>query len=148
MKKYFWVFFVFGGLVLGPANGVLASGSGQIDKELDKIMVTTTKTEHTLADVPEETTVITAEEIKMQNAVNALDALRWVPGISVDWSGHASSETYMVNGAKSGFTLILIDGNRAKWHCTRTMWSFPWTGKPTVSRFARTRVRFSFFWYR
>ena len=58
-------------------------------------------------------TVITAEKIKMQNAVNALDALRWVPGISVDWSGHASSETYMVNGAKSGFTLILIDGNRA-----------------------------------
>ena len=113
MKKYFWVFLVLGGLVLGPANGVLASGSGQIDKELDKIVVTATKTEHTLADVPEETTVITAEEIKMQNAVNALDALRWVPGISVDWSGHASSETYMVNGAKSGFTLILIDGNRA-----------------------------------
>ena len=48
MKKYFWVFLVLGGLVLGPANGVLASGSGQINKELDKIIVTTTKTEHSV----------------------------------------------------------------------------------------------------
>ncbi len=115
MKKHFVLIFTALFLLGGGITQAeeTKSKANQIDKELDAVVVTATKTEHTLADVPEETTVITAEEIKMQNATNALEALRWVPGITISGSNHTYSETYAINGSGSDRTLVLIDGNRA-----------------------------------
>ena len=43
---------------------------------LGKVIVTATKTEHTLADVPAEAVVITKEEIKAKNIKTVQDALK------------------------------------------------------------------------
>ncbi len=121
MKKHILMILVFAGLVLGPGNPLLADGSHQISQELEEIVVTATQTEHTLADVPEATTVITAKELELQNATNALEALRWVPGInlSLAYGGHGQ-EGYKIGGVNSptflstSYALILINGNRPK----------------------------------
>ncbi len=110
-----------GGLVLGTSTGALATKANPITKDLEDIVVTATQTEHTLADVPEATTVITAKELELQNATNALEALRWVPGInlSLSYGGHGQ-EGYKIGGVNSptflssSYALILINGNRPK----------------------------------
>jgi len=48
---------------------------------LEDIVVTGTKTPHTLKDVPVETIVITREDIEKTNAQNAIDILKNIPGI-------------------------------------------------------------------
>ncbi len=71
--------------------------------------------QHTLADVPQATTVITAKELELQNATNVLEALRWVPGlnISLGYGGHGQ-DTYKIDGSESSYTLVLVDGNRTR----------------------------------
>ncbi len=121
MKRYILMNLVFASLVLGVANPLLAVQSDQISEELEGIVVIATRTEHTLADVPEATTVITAKELELENATNALEALRWVPGInlSMSYGGHGQ-EGYKIGGINSptflssSYALILINGNRPK----------------------------------
>ncbi len=48
---------------------------------LDDVVVTGTKTPHSLQDVPVETVVITAEDIEKKNAGNIMDLLKDIPGI-------------------------------------------------------------------
>ncbi len=115
MEKHILVYLFLGILISGPVNNALAKENEQLATELETVVVTATRTEHTLADVPEATTVISAKELEMQNATNALEALRWLPGlnISLGYGGHGQ-DTYMVDGLASSYTLVLVDGNRTK----------------------------------
>ncbi len=101
-----------------PAGGGIAQAeekkakAGQIE-ELESITVTSTKTQHTLDDVPEETIVITAEELNKLNVTNTLEALRWIPGLDVNLRrGIMGPEDYGMNESKTEDVLLLIDGNR------------------------------------
>ncbi len=89
--------------------------AGQIE-ELESITVTSTKTQHTLADVPEETIVITAEELEKQNATNAIDALRWIPGFTNVrlYRQVMNPESFNMDGVGKGDILVLVDGNRTE----------------------------------
>lgn len=85
--------------------------------KLDEIVVTGTRTPHTLTDVPVETVVITAEEIERTNAQNAMEALKEVPGITI--ANHDDVfGTYTWRAAlrglsfNNGYGLVLIDGQR------------------------------------
>jgi len=85
---------------------------------LDDIVVTGTKTPHTLKDVPVETVVITAEDIERKNAQNIMDLLNDIPGIQTgkhDDIFGTSTWTAKIRGLDfdSGYGLILIDGQRA-----------------------------------
>lgn len=83
--------------------------------ELETTVVTATKTEHTLADVPDATIVITREEIEAQNATNVLEVLRWIPGVRVsDAYGSMGGDKYVIDGSPSSYTLMLVDGKRVK----------------------------------
>ncbi|MBE9531012.1 MAG: TonB-dependent receptor, partial [Proteobacteria bacterium] len=83
--------------------------------ELETTVVTATKTEHTLADVPDATIVITREEIEAQNATNVLEVLRWIPGVSIsDAYGSMGGDKYVIDGSPSSYTLMLVDGKRVK----------------------------------
>ena len=53
---------------------------------LDEIVVTATKTEKTLADVPADVSVITKEELKRKNYTNVSEALETIPGV-MSYSG-------------------------------------------------------------
>ncbi len=102
-------------LFFGAVAGAQENEAGALRTEFDTMVVTATKTEHTLADVPEATTVITAEEIEAQNATNILEVLRWIPGLTIsDAYGSMGGDRYLVDGAPSDYTLMLVDGNRTK----------------------------------
>ncbi len=116
MKRYYHAAYILlGMLMLGPQAEASEKGSKQIATELETVVVTATRTEHTLANVPEATTVITGEELKIQNATNALEALRWIPGLNISLGyGAHGEDSYKVDGAESSYTLVLVDGNRGK----------------------------------
>ncbi|MBU1170275.1 MAG: TonB-dependent receptor [Proteobacteria bacterium] len=84
---------------------------------LDQIVVTGTKTQHTLKDVPVETIVVTEQDIKALNAENVMDILGTIPGIQT--ANHDDVfGTYTWNASMnglpfdSGYALVLIDGQR------------------------------------
>ena len=51
---------------------------------LDQVVVTGTRTEHYVKNVPIRTEVITSEALKNKNALNVYEALQGVPGIRVE----------------------------------------------------------------
>ncbi len=85
---------------------------------LDEIVVTGTRTPHTLQDVPVETVVITREDIERTNAQNIMDVLNDIPGIhTANHDDIFGTYTYVAKmrglDFNSGYGLILIDGQRS-----------------------------------
>uniref|UniRef100_UPI004056A376 TonB-dependent receptor plug domain-containing protein n=1 Tax=Candidatus Electrothrix sp. TaxID=2170559 RepID=UPI004056A376 len=85
---------------------------------LDEVVVTATRTPHTLKDVPVETVVVNRQEIEQSNAQNALDVLKTVPGINNSVHDDVfGTYTWRANmrglNFNDGYGLILIDGQRA-----------------------------------
>ncbi len=82
--------------------------------ELEKTVVTATKTEHTLGDVPVAAEVITKEEIKAKNIKTVQDALIHLTGIKITKSGGSWGDKgkVQIQGLDASHTLILIDGQR------------------------------------
>ena len=84
---------------------------------LKDIVVTGTKTPHTLKDVPVETVVITRKDIERMNAQNAMDILKSIPGIDASvhddvfgtYTWRAKMRGLSFN---NGYGLILVDGQR------------------------------------
>lgn len=84
---------------------------------LEEVVVTATRTPHTLKDVPVETVVINRQDIERSNAQNAMDALKTVPGITSavhdDVFGTYTWQAKMRGlSFNDGYGLILIDGQR------------------------------------
>ncbi|MCI5143797.1 MAG: TonB-dependent receptor, partial [Candidatus Electrothrix sp. ATG1] len=85
---------------------------------LDEVVVTATRTPHTLKDVPVETVVVNQEDIARSNAQNAMDVLKTVPGINSSVHDDVfGTYTWRANmrglNFNDGYGLILIDGQRA-----------------------------------
>ncbi len=78
----------------------------EIVLELKRIIVTGTKTMHTLSDVPVEAIVLSKEEIQNANVMNLAEALNLVPGI------YKVGKGIVTQGMPHGYTLMLIDGQR------------------------------------
>ena len=78
-----------------------------------EIVVTATKTPHTLENVPVSTAVISDKDLEKLNAQNIGQALRWLPGINIRTNGY-SRATVKIHGLPSKYTLVLIDGQRLK----------------------------------
>ncbi len=81
---------------------------------LDKIVVSATKTPHTLGDVPVAAEVITREELLERNVRTVQEALEKTTGLAVEMNsgsygdkGHVS-----IHGLEFRHTLVLIDGQR------------------------------------
>lgn len=88
---------------------------------LGQVVVTATKTERVLADVPVETSLITKEEIEDSNAQTVSDLLKYTLGIGIgmnkdsDQAGNLNwRATFRGLGLNEGYGLVLIDGQRAK----------------------------------
>jgi len=85
--------------------------------EVEKYVVTGTRTWHALQDVPVKTRVITREDIERMPSQNIADVLRTVPGINVstldDVMG-ADNLRATMRGLQfnEGYGLILVDGQR------------------------------------
>lgn len=79
--------------------------------ELEKIVVTATKTEEALGQIGTSVSVITQEEIENRGARLVFDVLRDVPGLDVIQTGKLGGNTSVfLRGANSEHTLVMIDG--------------------------------------
>lgn len=94
---------------------IVPGGSGEELKSLtlEEVVVTATKTERALEDVPGSVTVITADEMKAKNIRTVDDALKNLSGLFVKRSKGLMDSTTSVrmrgfNGDQ--YTLVLIDG--------------------------------------
>ena len=91
-----------------------AAGSSAL---LDEVVVTGTRTPHSLKDTPVETVLLNQQDIQQSNAQNAIDVLKTVPGINTSvhddvlgtYSWRANMRGLNFN---DGYGLVLIDGQR------------------------------------
>lgn len=101
-------------LALAGFAGEAQAETGTQTAILDKIVVSATKTPHTLGDVPVDAEVITREELLKRNVQTAQDALDQTAGVIVEknsgsWGDKGKVRVY---GLDQRFTLILVDGQR------------------------------------
>lgn len=85
--------------------------------QLEEIVVTGTRTPHTLADVPVETHVITREDLDRIPSQNIIEALKTIPGINTSMLDEvigADNLRATMRGLQlnHGYGLVLIDGRR------------------------------------
>lgn len=81
-------------------------------KETESVMVTATRNERNLNEIPMTVNVITAEDIKLNPGASVADLLTNIPGITLEENGVAGAQKIRIRGESSGRTLILIDGVR------------------------------------
>ncbi len=92
------------------SNNVGAEGDAS-DYDLGQVVVTATKTERILSDVPIRTEVISSDEISAKGATNLYEALESVPGIRVEQQcSYCNFSDVRMQGLESGHVQILIDG--------------------------------------
>ncbi len=85
--------------------------------DLGEVVVTATKTPHTLKEVPVDTQVITSKEIQRTNAQTVLDVLRQIPGIATSvhddiFGTYTWRATMRGLNFNDGYGLVLVDGQR------------------------------------
>ena len=97
----------------------MISGKGtaayfKLDKdalELSQVVVTGTRTEHFVKNVPIRTEVLTSQSIKRKNALNLFDALEGVPGIRVEQQCQFCNFSMVrMQGLGAEHTQVLLDG--------------------------------------
>ncbi|MCD4741470.1 MAG: TonB-dependent receptor, partial [Desulfobacteraceae bacterium] len=98
---------------VGLAGYVHADGVEK-DFYLGQVVVTPTKTEYTLGDVPVSIDVVTQEDFKKRNVKTVQEALELLTGVRVTknssmWGdkGHA-----LIQGMNANHTLVLVDGQK------------------------------------
>lgn len=109
---------------------------------LEDMVVTATRTESKMVDVPVNTTVIAAEKIADRHYLDVADALKDVPGANVlDTGKGAYEKTLVLNGDER--VLVLVDGRRVNNEMGSTSGgraSFDFNQLPDVSLVERIEV--------
>lgn len=107
---------------------------------LDDMVVTATRTESKVVDVPVNTTVISAEKIADRHYLDVADALKDVPGATVMDTGVGAYEKKIVlNGDER--VLVLVDGKRVNIDMgTMSRASYDLNQMPDVSLIERIEV--------
>ncbi|MDD5465126.1 MAG: TonB-dependent receptor [Candidatus Omnitrophica bacterium] len=92
-------------------SGISWAEEGQDIHDLEKIIVTATRTEASQYSTGSSATVITAEEVGQTGKDEFSDLLRDVPGVTVSQSGSIGGLTNVyLRGSKPGHTLVMVDG--------------------------------------
>lgn len=77
---------------------------------LDSVVITATRTEHTLLDVPVRTEVIDAQTLKNRHVQDAADALSLLGGVYIRPSHGKEGREVWMQGFNADRVLVLIDG--------------------------------------
>ncbi len=80
--------------------------------ELDTVVVTATKSEHVVMDVPSSVAVITSEQIEQAGAANMAELFRDIPGVEMLLNSAPASQRVIIRGESAFRTLVLIDGQK------------------------------------
>lgn len=96
---------------------IYGKGTGayfKLDKdalELSQVVVTGTRTEHFVKNVPIRTEVLTSQALKRKNALNIYDALEGMPGIRVEQQCQFCNFSMVrMQGLGAEHTQVLLDG--------------------------------------
>jgi len=93
------------------ATPIIAADNNAV--QLDKIVVSATRTEQSLGDTIAPTIVISRKDIERSQAIDAADLLRFHAGIDIGRNGGPGQVTSIfIRGAESNHTLVLVDGVR------------------------------------
>lgn len=97
-----------------PSMATTEAASREDPLKLDRVIVTATKTRHTLGDVPVDAEVITREEMEQRQVKTVQEALKYLPGVKVNQtsSGWGDKGQVRMQGLDERHTLILVDGQR------------------------------------
>jgi vitamin B12 transporter len=77
----------------------------------DAVVVSATRTDSLIGETPSSTTVVSGNDLLRAQNVNAFDALRYSPGVSVAQTGRRGGLTSLfIRGGDSDYTKVLIDG--------------------------------------
>jgi len=115
MRKVSPVLFVifFSPFIYASANDAEISESSDTI-QLDEIVITATRMEENILDVPEFTTVITAEDIEKKRAKDVAQLLSTETGIYLtDYGPLGSLQSVSLRGSTDAQVLVLVDGVRA-----------------------------------
>ena len=83
----------------------------QEEYEMEEVVITATKTEKLLKDVPVRTEVITSEEIEAKGAVTLYEALEGIPGVRIEQQcSYCNFSIVRMQGLEAGHVQVLIDG--------------------------------------
>ncbi|KHE91112.1 MAG: TonB-dependent receptor [Candidatus Scalindua rubra] len=86
----------------------LAAG---VDEDTEVIMVTATRTETLVSQLPDSVSIISREQIDQQKATTIFEALRSVPGLNIQKSGGIGRLTNVtIRGSSTNQVLVMIDG--------------------------------------
>jgi vitamin B12 transporter len=98
-------------LITGVTMLAAAAALGQTTN--NTVVVSATRIDTPIEQVGSSISVISAAEIKQQNAQNAQDAIRLVQGVQSTMNGGpGTSSSVFIRGAESDHTLVLINGIR------------------------------------
>jgi len=100
-----------GGIVLAWCAWGAQAGEDPVQSgQLNPVVVTATRTERDLADVPVRTEIVTREEIERTHARTLTQALENVPGLQIREIHGKSGYELSLQGLSSDQVLVLIDG--------------------------------------
>ncbi|MDF2572969.1 MAG: TonB-dependent receptor [Sporomusa sp.] len=91
---------------------VVQAQAGTEEFDLPEVVVTATKTEMNVKDVPSAVQVITKEDIEARGAHTLKDVLRFATGVNITRAPNSTREAVSIRGFGSQFSMILIDGKR------------------------------------
>lgn len=93
-----------------PATA-LAATSGSDAQKLPEVVVTATRTPADPQTLGSSVSVITAQRLKKLQITRVAQALRLVPGVSVDHAGNPGNRTDVrIRGSEANHVLVMIDG--------------------------------------
>ena len=101
-------------LLLVPATGAWAEDENSEAETIKtrEIVVTPTRTERALQEVPSAISVISADDLKLSGTDNVADALQDVPGIEVFDQSVPGAKRIQIRGESGSRVLVLIDGQK------------------------------------
>ncbi len=105
--------FITGAAAAEP--GESEEGAANSAENMEEIVITATRTEALLADVPDVLQVITRQEIEELNPASTGELLQRLTGTSVETgtgSGRPRRHIVGLNGLPANYTLVLVDGVR------------------------------------
>ncbi len=108
---------VFAASAAFPAFAAQPEEKAEVRAVLDTVVVTATKTEHNIADVPVQTYVIGSEEIEKSNASTLSELLKSIPGFNFSQQNNIPASMGYTNTVRglnieSRYMLVLVDGQR------------------------------------
>lgn len=118
MREYLFAAFLAVSISLLPLVGQADESEGKTKStQMEKMVVTATKTAHSLEDVPVDTQLITREDIERSNAKTVSGLLAEIPGFNFSQQSDLTGAMGYKNtvrglNVESRYMLVLVDGQR------------------------------------